>query len=122
MDYSNIENIPFLTVGRYLDEEYIGIIGNCDDQITSIYVLSIIPDIETRKKFLELGEVWWWETNRQVPINIALRDKWHIFKPFLKNFFTKEFEIISGPSVSLDDVISKKIKRKQIQLVRKISS
>lgn len=105
-----------------MEQEIIGIIGNRDDQITSMYVLSDVPTKDMRKLFLKVGEEWWWETNRQVPINIALRDKWQIFKPYLKNFNTKEFKIISGPCISLDDVISKKIKRKQIQLVRKLSS
>lgn len=122
MSYSSIKDIPFLTVAVFMEQEIIGIIGNRDDQITSMYVLSDVPTKDMRKLFLKVGEEWWWETNRQVPINIALRDKWQIFKPYLKNFNTKEFKIISGPCISLDDVISKKIKRKQIQLVRKLSS
>ena len=26
-----------------------------------------------RMKFLELGDVWWWESNRQIPIHLFLK-------------------------------------------------
>lgn len=113
-----LENFPFLTFGQYIDQEYLGIIGNSDSQIVSIYVFDMVPD-ELKRLFLELGEEWWWETNRTIPINIVLKDRWAIFRPYLKTFIKKDFKIIHGPCLSLDDVISKRIKRRQIQLIRK---
>lgn len=114
-----LDQFPFLTLGNYLDKEYLGIIGNSDTQITSIYAFNLLPNDELRRLFLELGDEWWWETNRQIPINVVLKDRWAIFKPYLKTFITKDFKIIKGPSTSLDNVMNKRIKRRQIQLIRK---
>lgn len=116
---SILSNFPFLTVGKYIDQEYIGIIGNSDAQLTSIYIYNDIPSEELKKVFLSCGDEWWWETNRQIPINVALGDKWLPFRGFMKTFITKDFEIISGPCTSLDLVMSKRIKKKQIQLVKR---
>ena len=108
-----------MTLGRYLDQEYLGIIGNSDNQLTSMYIYIMLPDEDAKKLFLNLGDEWWWETNRQIPINVALKDRWTVFRPYLKTFITSDFEIIKGPSVSLDDVMVKRVRRRQIQLVRK---
>jgi len=67
-----------------------------------------------KKHFLILGEEWWWGSNRQIPINIFLKDRWKLFKPTL--FVNKDFELVAGPSVSLQDIITKRIKRRQISL------
>lgn len=114
-----LEKFPFLTHGIYVDTEYLGIVGNSDSQILSMYVYGDLPTDELKRLFLELGEEWWWETNRQLPINIALKPRWQVFRPFLKTFITKDFQIQAGPCVSLDDLTAKRIKRRQIQLVKK---
>jgi hypothetical protein len=111
-------NFPFLTIGRYIETDYIGIVQNCDTQFISIYCYDAIP-MEMRPKFLEFGEEWWWESNRQIPINMYLGDKFKIFRPYLKTFSKKNFEISYGPTTSLGDVIQKRIKRRQIQLLIK---
>lgn len=116
---SVLSNFPFLTVGKYLDQEYIGIIGNSDSQLTSIYVYNDLPSDDLKKLFIEVGDQWWWETNRQLPINVALGSKWLPFRDYLKTFITKDFEIISGPCTSLDSVMNKRIKKKQIQLLKR---
>jgi hypothetical protein len=113
------DKFPFLTLAKYMDEEYIGIIQNMDQQCVSMYILSDIFDPEEKKEFLRLGEVWWWESNRQIPINVFLKDQFGPFRRYLKTFAKKEFEVICGPTVSLQDNMQKRIKRRQIQLVRK---
>lgn len=115
MNY-DISEIPFLTSGTYCDKEYIGIIGNKDDQFMSMYVFSDIKDAQLRTLFLEICEEWWWETNRKIPISIIMKDRWTIFKPYLKTFITKEFNLTMGPETSIDNLIKKKIKRKQISI------
>jgi hypothetical protein len=47
-----LENFPFLTVGKYLDQEYVGIVGNSDNQITSIYLYNALPNDQMKKLFL----------------------------------------------------------------------
>ena len=114
------EKYPFLTVCRYADEEHVGIIQNRDGTITSLYDFGSLPSIEHKQLFLELGETWWWESNRSVPINIFLRNEWSVFKPYTKTFANKTLEILSGPCTSLNEIVHKKKKRKSITLVRKV--
>lgn len=114
------DRFPFLTAGKYLDTEYLGIVQNCDNSFLSMYCYDIIPNEEMRRYFLKCGEVWWWESNRQIPINVFLGQKFKPFQPYLRSFAKKEFAIIAGPTVSLADVIQKRIKRRQIQLVAKV--
>ena len=60
---------PFITCIRCCDDEYVGIILNNDIQVTSIYDFSVLKMEEHQRRFLELGEIWWWESNRKIPIN-----------------------------------------------------
>jgi hypothetical protein len=113
------ENFPFISVITHVNQEYVGIIINQDAQITSIYDYVAIRSEEERARFLELGEAWWWESNRQIPINIFLAREIANFKYIIKNFSTKDVKLQFGPCTSLNDIIVKRIKRKSITLIRK---
>jgi len=113
------ENFPFISVVTHNDQEYVGIIINQDAQITSMYDYSVIVSESNKQKFLKLGEIWWWESNRQIPINIFLSSEIREFRYAIKNFTTKDTKLLFGPCTSLDDIIIKRIKRKSITLVRK---
>ena len=114
------ENFPFISVVMHVSHEYVGIIINQDAQVTSIYDYSMIKTDEEKQRFLELGETWWWESNRQIPINIFLAREILDFRYVIKNFSTKDVKLMHGPCTSLNDIIVKRIKRKSITLVRKI--
>lgn len=114
------EKYPFLSVCRYAEEEHVGIIQNRDALITSFYDFGLLPTAEHKELFLQLGETWWWESNRSVPINIFLRNEWAVFKPFTKTFTNKTLEILSGPTTSLNEIVHTKRKRKSFTLVRKV--
>lgn len=115
------ENFPFISVINHVNQEYVGIIINQDAQVTSMYDYSSIRTDDEKQKFLELGEAWWWESNRQIPINIFLSKEIVEFRYVIKNFSTKDVKVMLGPVTSLNDIIVKRIKRKSITLVRKIS-
>jgi hypothetical protein len=115
------ENYPFISVINHVDQEYVGIIINQDANITSVYDYAAIRTDEEKKRFLELGEIWWWESNRQIPINIFLNREISDFRYVIKNFSTKDVKVILGPCTSLNDIIVKRIKRKSITLIRKAS-
>ena len=115
------ENFPFISVVSHVDKEYVGIIINQDAQITSIYDYTAIKTDAEKERFLELGEVWWWESNRQIPINIFLLKEISDFKYSIKNFSTKDVKVLFGPCTSLNDILMKRIKRKSITLVRKVN-
>lgn len=114
-----LEKFPFLSYGFMSDTPYIGIILNSDTQLLSMYSLDMIPTPELRSRFLELGAAWWWESNRQIPIHIFLKDKFKQFRPYLKHFNSKDFDLQAGPSVSLQDTIARRVRKRQVTLVRR---
>jgi len=114
------EKYPFITLCVYAANEYVGIVQNQDDSITTIYDFGAIQSVEAKQQFLELANVWWWESNRSVPINIFLKAEWEIFKPYLRTFTNKDLEILHGPICSLSEMARKKSKRKSITLVRRV--
>jgi hypothetical protein len=114
------EKYPFITLCMYANIEYIGIIQNQDDSITTIYDFGSIQGLEEKKLFLELANVWWWESNRSIPINIFLKTEWEPFRPYLRTFTNKDLKILHGPICSLSEMARKKSKRKSITLVRRV--
>ncbi len=117
--YQNLlDNFPFLSLCTYGGQEYIGIVQNTDNQVCSVYVYDLVEP-ELRKSFLELGEEWWWESNRTISINLVIGKRFKPFRMALMTFNTKDFEIVHGPSVSMQTIMQKRIKRRQIQLVKK---
>jgi hypothetical protein len=115
------EKYPFITLCVYANTEYVGIIQNQDQAITTIYDFGNIQDLEMKRRFLELANIWWWESNRSVPINIFLKYDWNEFKPYLRTFVNKDLEILHGPVCSLSEIARKKSKRKSITLVRRVN-
>ena len=115
------ENFPFISVLTHADKEYVGIIINQDANVTSFYDYEAIEKESGKQHFLELGEAWWWESNRQIPINIFLKNEIKIYDYAIRNFTTKDVKVTLGPITSLNNIIVKRIKRKSITLVRKPS-
>jgi len=113
-----LDEYPFLTLISYGTAEYLGIVQNIDVQVASMYVYDRIQDVNRKREFLMLGDEWWWETNRLLPINIALLNRWH-FQDCVQSFSVKQMEIIAGPEVKLSNSITKRIKRRSINLVAK---
>ncbi len=111
-------NYPFVSCIKSNDTEYVGIVINFDNFVTSIYDISSIRSDDERRIFLEMGEVWWWESNRKIPINIFLKKEMQVFKYAIKTFNSKDVELVFGPTVNLSEIAEKRIKRKSIQLVR----
>ena len=114
------EKYPFITLCRYATQEYVGIIQNQDEAITTIYDFGAIQDVAAKRVFLDLANSWWWESNRTIPINIFLKGDWDVFKPYLRTFINKDLEVLHGPVCSLSDMGRKKSKRKSITLVRRL--
>jgi len=114
------DNHPFITVVSFASQDYVGIVQNRDDQCTSIYDYGAIVDAQAKQLFLELGEIWWWESNRQIPINIFLKDDWNPFKPYLRTFNNKNLTILHGPVVSLNELNKRRSKRRSITLVKRL--
>lgn len=114
------DKYPFITLCVYASEEYVGIVQNRDEAVTTIYDFGAVLTQSDKVEFLDLAATWWWESNRSIPINIFLRSDWEKFRHTLRTFSNKDLEILHGPACSLLDIAKKKSKRKSITLVRRL--
>lgn len=114
------EQLPFISVINYGEQEYVGIIINQDQFVTSFYDIDAIKTSQEKNQFLVMGETWWWESNRLIPINIFLKTEIEPFKYCIKTFNSKGVRIILGPTVNILNLSLKRAKRKSVELVRKV--
>ena len=114
------QNLPFISVIHYGEDEYVGIIINQDQYVISFYDLNALRSPEEKTAFLEVGETWWWESNRQFPINVFCRDQIGPFAYAIKTFNSKDTRIVLGPVVNLMNLTIKRVKRKSVKLVRRV--
>lgn len=114
------ERYPFISLCIYAGIEYVGVIQNRDDAITTIYDFGSVPNAADRELFLELAAAWWWESNHSIPINIFLKHEWEPFRHYLKTFSNRDLEIIHGPVCSLSNIAKRRGKKRSITLVRRI--
>ena len=112
------DTYPFLSIVQYSNAEFVGIIQNQDQLITSFYNWEKLRSDEEKKLFIELAEQWWWESNRRIPINIFLYNEWQQFRHTLVTFNNKDLTVVAGHVVSLNELSQKRVKRKNIQLVK----
>jgi hypothetical protein len=115
-----IEKYPFMSYITYGGHGYLGIIQNHNPVITGIYHFDSLTNDTEKQTFLTLGDEWWWQSNRQIPINIFIKADWKPFRNVLKTFNSKDVEIEFGPCVNLREIAIKRTKKKSITLVRKI--
>ena len=113
------EKFPFLTGITFADQEFVGIVQNKDAQILSFYDIERCKNDEEKKQLLDLGDLWWWESNRQLPIDIFLYHEMQDLQYTLRTFMLKETEVMFGPVTSMQNILKKRIKRRSIQLVKK---
>jgi len=114
------EKYPFLSLVTYGGNEYVGIIQNQDDAVLSIYDFGRLQNNDRKDLFLNLGEQWWWESNRMIPINLFLKSEWDVFASVLLTLNVKDCVVVYGSTVSINDLAKKRSKRRNIQLVRKV--
>lgn len=114
------EQYPFITVILSANIEYVGVIQNRDNAVTTIYDFGGISDKDLKRSFVELANTWWWESNRLIPINIFLKHEWEPFKPYLRTFSNKDLHIIHGPSCSLSHLVERRTKKRSVILVKRV--
>ena len=113
------DKFAFLSLIRKGDLEYVGIVQNEDANVISFYDYSRLMLPKDKMKFLKCGEIWWYESNRKLPINIFLKGDFKYFRSTLVSLNSKDVTIVEGPTVRLADISKKRVKRKTIQLVRR---
>ena len=113
------DKFPFLSLIQKGDLEFVGIIQNQDSNVISFYDYGRLMMPSDKMKFLKCGEIWWYESNRKLPINIFLKGDFRYFRSTLVSLNSKDVKIVAGPTVRLSEIANKRVKRKTIQLVRK---
>ena len=113
------DKFPFLSLIRKGDMEFVGIVQNQDNSVISFYDYGRLMSPQDKMRYLKCGEIWWYESNRKLPINIFLKGDFRYFRTTLVTLNSKDIEIVEGPTVRLSDISKKRVKRRTIQLVRK---
>lgn len=113
------EKFPFLSVVAYGGNEYVGIIVNQDVTVTTMYVYTKLKTTDHKQLLIDLGEIWWWESNRMIPINIFLRKEITEIGYSLMTMNSKDVKVIVGPCVNLNNLTLKRVKRKSVQVMRR---
>ena len=113
------DKFPFLSLIRKGDMEFVGIVQNQDSSVISFYDYGRIMQPSDKMRYLKCGEIWWYESNRKLPINIFLKGDFKYFRSTLVTLNSKDVEIVEGPTVNLSEISKKRVKRRTIQLVRK---
>ena len=114
------QQFPYVSVVAYGGAEYVGIISNQDQYVTTMFVYTSCRSDEDKKLLLDLGEIWWWESNRMIPINLFLKADFALFSSVLTTFNIRDSEVVKGPSVSIAEIAKKRSKRRNIQLIKKV--
>ena len=113
------DKFPFLSLIQKGDLEFVGIVQNQDANVISFYDYGRLMMPSDKMKFLKCGEIWWYESNRKLPINIFLKGDFRYFRTTLVTLNSKDIQIVEGPTVKLSEISKKRIKRRTIQLVRR---
>ena len=87
------QNFPYISVVTYGGNEYVGIIANQDQYVTTMFVYTDLKTNKEKERLLELGSVWWWESNRMIPINIFLGQEMLPFKYSIMTMNSKDVKV-----------------------------
>lgn len=110
---------PYISVVEYGGQEYVGVINNQDNSVTSVYIYTNLRSEEQKKQFIDVCETWWWESNRMIPIGIFMREEMKQFRDVVMIMSSKDVRVLIGPCTNLNKLAVKRTKRKSVQLVRK---
>jgi hypothetical protein len=111
---------PYISVVAYGGNEYVGIISNQDQYVTTMFVYTNLKNNEHKRLLVDLGEIWWWESNRMIPINIFLRKEIESLRYCMITMNSKDVKLVIGPCVNINNLAIKRVKRKSVQLIKKI--
>ena len=87
------DKFPFLSLIRKGDMEFVGIVQNQDNHVISFYDYGRIMSPQDKMKFLKYGEIWWYESNRKIPINIFIKREFKYFRTTLVSLNSKDIEL-----------------------------
>ena len=66
------DKFPFLSLIQKGDMEFVGIVQNQDNNVISFYDYGRLMQPHDKMRYLKCGEIWWYESNRKIPIPLTL--------------------------------------------------
>lgn len=116
-----IENdFPYISVVAYGGQEYVGVISNQDQYVTTMFVYTTLKSDEHKKLLLDLAEIWWWESNRMIPISTFLRSEIEELRYCMLTMNSKDVKVVIGPCVNVNNLTIKRVKRRSVQLIKSL--
>lgn len=109
---------PFITVLECDGEQYIGVLKIKSKQYITLYCFNKMPEAQ-KKDLIDLAQQWWWQSNRAIPISLFMREEMEDYEKYTLRFNTDSCTNIQGPLISLSELPTKRIKRRNIALKRK---
>lgn len=109
---------PFITFLQFNGKDYLGIIKIKSKQYTTLYSFDLMSD-SLQDELLGLAHDWWWQSNRSIPICLFFQEEMEKFEPYTQRFDTSLVNFVSGPVISLSNLPTKRIKRRNIALKKK---
>lgn len=109
---------PYVTVLEHDGNIYYGIIKIKSKQYTTLYCFHLMEESH-QKDLLDLADTWWWQSNRSIPICLFMQEEMEIYENYTHRFNTDSVTFISGPAISLSDLPTKRIKRRNITLKKR---
>lgn len=106
---------PYITIIQHNDRTFYGIIKIKSKEFTSLYDLNAMPTYE-RQLMMEYADTWWWRSNRTIPISVYMSMEMEQFEKYCIRFNTNTIQSITGPNISLSELPSKRIKRRNLTL------
>ncbi len=110
--------LPFITVLTCNGEQYIGVLKIKSKQYITLYCFNNMPEVD-KNELIALAQQWWWQSNRAIPISLFMREEMEVYEKYTVRFNTDLCSNIKGPLISLSELPTKRIKRRNIALKRK---
>lgn len=107
----------FLTFVVFKDDLVYGIVQNETPKVLSIYQFDLLRSDDEKDQFLKHGDEWWWGSNRSVPINLFIGDRFEQYDYILRGYPRKPIESMIGPTFSLAERYLRRVRKKKIEIV-----
>jgi hypothetical protein len=109
---------PYVTVLEHNGVTYYGIIKIKSKQYCTLYCFHLMNE-DQQEELLEQAYIWWCQSNRTIPMCLFMREEIEQYEVFTQRFNTDSVKFISGPVISLSDLPTKRIKRRNVALKKR---
>lgn len=112
------EQFPYVSVVAYGGNEYVGIIANQDQYVTTMFVYTGLKTNSDKRLLLDIAETWWWESNRLIPVSTFMRREIDPVRYCMMSMNSKDVKVVVGPCVNLNNLSLKRVKEKVFSLLK----